>query len=170
MKSSDQGISLKRYTIIPRTLIFITSGDQVLLLKGAPTKRIWANLYNGIGGHIEKGEDPLTAARRELKEETGLIVKDLWLCATISVDTGTTPGIGIFVYRGECPQCLSCKLIHSSEGTLSWIPRDELMYYPLVDDLFTLLPRILRLPKMAPPISVLYEYDRDDRLVIKINE
>ena len=52
MPKSDQGIdvSLKhqRYTVIPRTLVFITRSDCVLLLRGSPQKRIWANQYNGI--------------------------------------------------------------------------------------------------------------------------
>ena len=66
MPSSDQGVTHDRYTLIPRTLIFLTRGERVLLLKGAPHKRLWANRYNGVGGHIERGEDVLTSARREL--------------------------------------------------------------------------------------------------------
>ena len=66
MSKNDQGIdvSLKRqrYTVIPRTLVFITRDERVLLLRGAPTKRIWANKYNGIGGHIERDEDIYSAA------------------------------------------------------------------------------------------------------------
>ena len=138
-----------------------------MLLKGAPTKRLWANLYNGIGGHIEKGEDALTAAVRELKEETGLTLNDLWLCGVISIDTGTKPGIGIFIFRGECP---SVDLIPSSEGSLSWIPIKEIESVPLVEDLYTLLPKVLSLSKNEPPISVLYEYDQNDQLIIRINQ
>ena len=68
MPIADQGVSSDRYQLIPRTLIFLTRGESVLLLKGAPNKRIWANRYNGVGGHIERGEDAHTAARRELLE------------------------------------------------------------------------------------------------------
>jgi 8-oxo-dGTP diphosphatase len=86
-------------------LIFITRGEQVLLIRGAPTKRLWANLYNGIGGHVERGESLLQAACRELHEETGLTpaglaLPGLWLCGILSVDTGTSPGIGVFIFRG----------------------------------------------------------------------
>jgi 8-oxo-dGTP diphosphatase len=43
MPKSDQGVQTKRYQIIPRVLIFIFDGDRVLLIKGAPNKRLWAN-------------------------------------------------------------------------------------------------------------------------------
>ena len=69
MPQSDQGITKDRYTVVPRVAIFLRRGDAVLLLKGAPTKRLWANKYNGLGGHVERGEDAMSAARRELLEE-----------------------------------------------------------------------------------------------------
>ena len=49
MPANDQGVNLERYMLVPRTLIFLTRGDQVLLLKGAADKRLWAGLYN-VGG------------------------------------------------------------------------------------------------------------------------
>src|SRR5512139_3317745 len=101
MPVSDQGVDPTRYTLIPRTLIFLTRGDRVLLLKGAANKRRWAGLYNGIGGHLERGEDVLGSARRELAEETGLDCPGLWLCGTVIVDTGESPGISVFVLHGE---------------------------------------------------------------------
>ena len=35
-----------------------------------------ANLYNGIGGHLEAGEVPLEAMIRECREETGVQIED----------------------------------------------------------------------------------------------
>src|SRR5512139_2568479 len=116
MPQSDQGTPGNRYTVIPRTAIFLRRGDSYLLLKGAPTKRLWANKYNGLGGHIERGENALTSARRELLEETGLTV-DLWLCGTVMVDAGEM-GICLFLFTGDCqegePQ-------PSPEGLAEWI-------------------------------------------------
>ena len=86
MPVSDQGIRQHRYMLIPRTLIFVTHEDQLLLIQGAPGKRLWAGRYNGIGGHVEQGEDFLSAAKRELDEETGLNDIDLWLCGTVTID------------------------------------------------------------------------------------
>ena len=65
MPISDQGMPKEqRYQFVPRVLVFLTCGDEVLLLKGAPTKRVWPNQYNGLGGHIERGESVLEAAQR----------------------------------------------------------------------------------------------------------
>ena len=167
MPSSDQGTSEDRYMLIPRTLIFLTRGDTVLLLKGAPNKRLWSNRYNGIGGHIEPGEDILSAAKRELIEETGLSPETLWLCGTIMIDTGVNPGIGIYIFRGDC---LDGDLIPSQEGTPTWIPVSHLKNYPLVEDLYTLLPRILTLNPNDPPLSALYAYTPEDQLIIKFGD
>lgn len=163
MPSSDQGISHDRYTIIPRTLIFITRGEQVLLIKGSKTKRLWANKYNGIGGHVERGDDILSAARRELIEETGLCPEKLWLCGTVMVDTGSNPGIGIYLFRGECSEG---EVKPSKEGKPTWIPICEVQNYPLVEDLYTLLPKLLQLKRDDQPVSIIYTYDKKDQLVI----
>ena len=72
MPSSEQGIDVKRFSVVPRSLIFLFNDqDQVLLIKGSPEKHIWADKYNGLGGHIEPGEDILEGALRELAEESG---------------------------------------------------------------------------------------------------
>ena len=73
--------------------------QQVLLLRLGADRGEWAGRLNGIGGHIEPGEDVLTSARREIREEAGLSPGDLRLCGVVMIDVGP-PGIGLFVLVG----------------------------------------------------------------------
>ena len=174
MPSSDQKISSDCYTIIPRTLIFLICGNNILLLKGAPHKRLWAGLYNGVGGHIERSEDVLTAAHRELQEETGLDVPNLWLCGTVVIDTGDKPGVGLYVLRGEYHEhsetdeniCNTGGTFESPDGTLEWVPITKINDLPLVEDLPALLPLVIQAHLSDPPFSALYTYNEDDLLEI----
>ena len=166
MGENDQGLHTgrRRYHAIPRVLIFLRNGSDVLLLKGAPNKRIWANKYTGVGGHIESGEDVLTAARREVQEETGLSVGKLELSAIVNINAGD-PALGImmfvFVAWSERRETKA-----SHEGELHWVPVDDLPKGELVEDLDWLLPRILRDWKNNLPRYLCYSYDENDRLVI----
>ncbi len=164
MPKSDQGVRNDRYLLIPRTLIFITRGESVLLLKGAPHKRIWANRYNGVGGHIERGEDAHTAARRELLEETGLIPDDLWLVGTVIVDTGENTGISLYVMKGSCAEGLAQP---SEEGDLEWVPFPNILEKDLVEDLSVLLPRVIKQKVSDSPFAARYYYDEGEKLVVE---
>ena len=170
MSKADQGIDIslkrQRYTVIPRTLVFITRADRVLLLRGAPTKRIWANKYNGIGGHIERDEDVYAAALREVHEETGLEVADLHLVGLINIDGDQSTGIMLFVFVAHSR---SGDPIPSDEGTLEWIARDQLAQIDLVEDLPTILPRAIGLPPDAAPFFAHYYYDEQERLIIRFH-
>ncbi|HKZ68543.1 MAG TPA: NUDIX domain-containing protein [Anaerolineales bacterium] len=164
MPPADQGPQPDRYHLIPRVLIFITHDRDVLLLKGAPGKRIWANKYNGVGGHVERGEDIASAARREIEEETGLTVNNLRFRGAITIDTGEPSGIGIFVFTARSA---SREVVSSAEGTPEWIPFDRVQSLDLVEDLPTLLPKVLGLADDAPPFFGRYWYDTEGHLQIE---
>ncbi|MFN3335728.1 MAG: NUDIX domain-containing protein, partial [Caldilinea sp.] len=96
MNASEQGTreSGGRNLVVPRVLVLLTSTNpstgkrEVLLLKGAPTKRLWANRYNGLGGHVEANEDVYTAASREVREEAGIEAPTLSLRGVVTIDAG----------------------------------------------------------------------------------
>lgn len=167
MPRADQGVFPDRYQVIPRTLIFVTRGDRVLLLKGASTKRLWANRYNGIGGHVEKSEDVLTAAERELGEETGLTTSALKLCGTLIVDTGEQVGIAIYILKGEY---VSGEIKPSHEGTPAWVTLSEIGDLPLVEDLSVLLPRVMSMSTNTPPFFARSYYDDEEKLHVVVRD
>ena len=174
MQASEQGThptGQQRYQTIPRVLLLLTSynpqtgAQELLLLLGAPNKRLWANKYNGPGGHVEAHENIYAAAARECVEETGLApaVFDppgLTLRGVININTHVNTGqdgtgqdgqalrLGVlmFVFHGHTRQRSTQP---SAEGALSWLPVAELAHYPLVDDLYELLPRILHSDAMV---------------------
>jgi len=163
MPVSDQGANLDRYMLIPRTAIFLRRDDRYLLLKGAPNKRLWAGKYNGIGGHVEPGEDVLSAARRELMEETGLRAR-LWLCGTVVVDTGQNPGICLYVFTGENEEG---EPKPSDEGTAEWILYGSLGDLPAVEDLPGLLDRIHQMKPGDIPFAARSFYDDEGNLIVR---
>jgi 8-oxo-dGTP diphosphatase len=171
MPVSDQGQSLDRYTVVPRTLILSTWDDKLLLIKGNPRKKLWAGLFNGIGGHIEQGEDVLSAAKREFSEETGFVLSNIWLCGIIMIDTKTNPGVLVLIFRGVFPEMPIAQdqynQDHQEEGNCEWIPFSSLDEFPLTEDLPIILPRILAAQRQDPPFYAIYSNDELDRLVIK---
>ena len=165
MPKADQGITKDRYMLIPRTAIFVRREDEYLLIKGAPTKRLWAGKYNGIGGHVERGENIQFSAQRELLEETGLFA-DLWLCGTVIVDAGET-GICLFVFCGENAQG---EIKASEEGAVEWVGFEAVLHLPVVEDLPILLGRIHDMKRGDPPFSARSYYDENDKLNVVFGE
>ena len=165
MPKSDQDITKDRYMLIPRTAIFVRRGDEYLLIKGAPTKKIWAGKYNGVGGHVERGENILFSAQRELLEETGLLA-DLWLCGTVIVDAGEV-GICLYVFCGEN---VRGEIKASREGTAEWLKKDAIHNLPVVEDLPILLNRIDNMQRGDPPFSARSYYDENDKFKVVFGE
>lgn len=151
-----QSPNKSRYKFIPRVLVFLTRGDDVLLIKRSADRPVFPGLYNGLGGHVERGESIVAAARREVAEESGLAVDDLWLCATIAIDTGDADtGIVMWVFRGEADG----EPVSSPEGDIMWVPASKIPDLAMVEDIPTLLPKVLAMGRGDTALWGRYVYD-----------
>ncbi|MBS3148219.1 NUDIX hydrolase [Candidatus Woesearchaeota archaeon] len=56
--------------------------EKYLILLRAPTAKDYPEQWDFPGGNLEKNEEPLTGIEREVKEETGLVVKAINPVAT----------------------------------------------------------------------------------------
>jgi hypothetical protein len=59
-------------------------------------------------------------------------------------------------------------LVPSDEGILEWVSFEHVASLPLVEDLATLLPRVLAMQPGDLPFAARYSYDQDGRLEINI--
>jgi 8-oxo-dGTP diphosphatase len=165
MKVSDQGASINRYSVIPRTLIFIfDQAGKVLLLKGYKHKRLWSEKWNGLGGHVEQGEDIISSAKRELFEESGIKSADLLLCGLVSINTLNIPGIILFIFKSFNHNGTVCE---SCDGELAWFGLEELPQIPRVDDLEILIPKVMAFKEGDPIFYALSEPDQYGELKIR---
>ncbi len=124
------------YTVIPRVLAFIEHDDAILFIKRLKKNAFAYQKLNGIGGHIEKGEDPLTAIRREVLEESGLLIDDFTLHAIIFIDIESNQGINVFVFSALYP---GGDLQKSDEGDLLWVKKNEIHKRSVIKDIPMLL-------------------------------
>jgi 8-oxo-dGTP pyrophosphatase MutT (NUDIX family) len=99
-----------------------------------------------------------------LREETGLEA-ELWLCGTVVVDTGTSPGIGLYVFTGDFT---GGELKESQEGSLEWISVDQVEALPVVEDIPTLLRRVSAMERSVPPFHAISKYV-GDKLVVSFS-
>lgn len=141
------------------TVALVTHGDALLLLRHPEGGDRFPGRWNGVGGHVEPGEDLLQAARRELREEAGLDVPGLRLRGVVH-ETGLLGcAYVIFFFVGEAP----ARGLHPAPGVeLAWHPRSALASLPLVPDLDALLPRLL---EAREPVFATETYDGGDGLV-----
>ncbi len=122
------------YTPILATLGYIMSpdGNETLLIhRNTRTDDHHLGKYNGLGGKLDPDEDVIAGFRREIHEEAGIECEEIRLCGTIS-----WPGFGKhgedwfgFIFRVEKFQ--GVPYTENPEGTLSWIPINQVLDLPI---------------------------------------
>ena len=156
---NPQVILPNRYMFVCRSLILLIKDQKVLLQKGAATKKIWPGKYNGLGGHIESGENVFDSAKRELKEEAGVACLDLSLRGMVTIEVKENQGILMFVFSGKS---ILGEIKNSEEGSLEWIDFESLKSIPVVEDVPMLVEKI---EKEKLIFYGHYSYDQCGKLV-----
>lgn len=57
------------------TLVFAERAGRLLLRRNSESASRFPGLWNGLGGHVERGEDIVASARREVREEAGIEIE-----------------------------------------------------------------------------------------------
>ena len=111
------------------TICYLDDGENFLMLhRNKKPNDVHQGKWIGVGGKLEAGESPEEGARREILEETGLAVEKLQMIGTITFPE-FTPDTDwyTFVFRvreftGVLGPC--------DEGTLEWVPYDQVLSKP----------------------------------------
>ena len=110
------------------TVLCLIHNEDSYLLQDR-VKKDWRG-YTLPGGHIEPGESIVDAVVREMKEETGLMIKSPRLCG---VKQFPIEGGRYIVFLFETDQ-FEGKVVDSDEGKMHWVKVSELLNVNLVDD------------------------------------
>ena len=80
----------------------MNSKGELLITKRAPEKKPYPNMWDITGGAVVAGEDSLDAARRELREETGIEVANREL-NLILTHKGNSAFVDIYIAHKDIP-------------------------------------------------------------------
>ena len=103
---------------IKYTLCFIEKGNELLMLNRvkAPNMGLW----NGVGGKLEKNEDKFCGIKREIKEETGLDISDIFYKGEVFWHINDIHE-GMYVFTAKFPENTSfITPVEEIEGVLSF--------------------------------------------------
>ncbi len=112
---------------------YIVCNGKVLMHLRDQNKKKFPGFWIGPGGHVDEGEDVLTAAIREIKEETGVTLEPEQVTLKVlafhhHLDRGEV--WMEYLFRAEIP---TDQPIHSTaEGETHWVPIKELRNLPNV--------------------------------------
>ena len=122
-------------------LCLITDGDRILLQNR--TKNDWQG-YTLPGGHVEPGESFVDAVIREMKEETGLDIKNPRLTGVKQFPIEGGRYVVLLFKANE----YSGTVVSSDEGQMEWVDSNHLSEIHTVEDFEDLI-RVINNPALT---------------------
>lgn len=115
------------------TLCYIKKGNQVLLQK--KSKELFGgDKYNAPGGKLQENEDPKAGVIREVKEETGLDIKNLKNHGTLYFYDGDESKVAWQVYVFSTEDYDGELKSQVREGIHEWVDKDQIPYDKMWED------------------------------------
>lgn len=107
------------------TLCYVMKENKTLMLHRVKKENDYhKGKWNGLGGKFEAGESPEECAKREILEESGLIIENPLLKGIVTFPMfDKVKDWYVFLFTINK---FSGELIHSDEGNLEWIDNDKL--------------------------------------------
>ncbi len=148
-------------SFIPAVLVYVRRGDEVLLMRRRKEPNL--GLWIAPGGKVEPDESPYDAARRELREETGLTAGRLTLRGLIT-EISPYPHWRWMLFVFVTDDAQGEVDFRCDEGDLAWVKVDaylnDALPIPQADAIFA--PHILRTPDGL--LQAKFVYDAELRL------
>ncbi|MEM5792986.1 MAG: NUDIX hydrolase [Candidatus Aenigmatarchaeota archaeon] len=154
---------------IETVVSIIRHKNKILILKRHPKTKNYPNGWSFVCGRVERGEKPLEAAYREIKEETGLDEKSLNLIKKAKVymdedkEIGITWKINPFLFESKIN-----KIKLNKENTnYKWVTIQELLDYNLIHGMVQIAIKLIgRLPSRKGILAIVYK-DLDSFVTVK---
>lgn len=114
--------------------------DKGEILVQMRTKKDWSGL-TFPGGHVEDTEKLIDSVIREMKEETGLTIKNPLLCGIYEWPRENNSRYLAFLYKTNE---FEGEILSSKEGKVFWVKIDQISNYKLSTDFEDILNEMLK--------------------------
>ena len=147
------------------TLCFVKYQNKILMINRK--KPPFMGMWNALGGHQEAGESVLECAKREIYEESGIVVNDAEL---YSISTWNYDDDLIYVYLSTLDDCFDIGKYpyQSDEGIINFLDIDWVIdknNYGVVPDLRLFIDDIKKNQKRN--YHLIYDNDKLTNYIIK---
>jgi 8-oxo-dGTP diphosphatase len=146
------------------TLCYVIDNDKTLMLHRIKKKDdMHQGKWNGLGGKFEHGETPEECVIREVKEESGLLIRDPKMHGfiTFPMFDGKKDWY-VFVFTARV---FEGSIIESYEGKLEWIQNEKLLELNLWEGDRTFIPWLFE----DKFFSAKYVYENGELKDYKVN-